>query len=239
MNNSLMLKNINFQPYSPLLDISPYCPNIGYTNVVSANGPCTVSTNFLDIDFSNKTYASTARPVRALTSDSTNLFYLGHNTTVGNNYGCRIQTDSAITLNYAKTTPMKPAACYIRTPVGATSQFCNGIIIIGINSANQTQTPLGMLVDITQAMLQSGVWIDFSEIENLDYYDQLQFSFHKPVSGSSSRTDGTAAPEIGSFKLYGYPKVWNQEICNKYNEHILSIYDYASTHDKASAGRMS
>jgi hypothetical protein len=64
-------------------------------------------------------------------------------------YGCRIQPDSTITFDYSKTSPMKPVAFYLRTPMTEVDQFCNNIIVTGISKERNTTTVLASYKNIT------------------------------------------------------------------------------------------
>lgn len=229
MNNSMKIKKYNFDKEAslPILDFSPYCPNAEYVAALA-----NTETDFLSINCTAPFSSTSIYPLRALTSESSNLFYLAHDTTLANDWAYGILEKNSISINY-KLCNIKPAALYIRTGITYLAYFCKEIDIYGIKE-DDTEEYLGGLTSITNAILFSGVWARFTseQMEAMSYYKGLRIYF-----GTANASNNNIM--ISQIKIYGKPDHWDKELSQQYSKHVLSNYEFAATHATASLGRMS
>lgn len=229
MSNSMKLKtyDISQEASLPLLDFSPYCPQSEYAAQVA-----NTETNFLSLSCTSPFSTTSIYPFRALTSDSSNLFYLAHDTTIANYWSYGILEKNSIIINY-KLCNIKPIALYIRTGMTYPGSFCKEIQIYGIKE-DDTEELLGELTAITQAILFSGVWAKFESpsIASQNYYKGLRIYF-----GTANASNNNVM--ISQIKIYGQPDRWDDALSEEYTQHVLSNYQFAATHAKASLGRLS
>lgn len=228
MSNSMKSRTYDYSKEAtlPLLDLSPYCPEASYSASLAST-----ETDFLSISCTQPFSSTTVYPMRALTSESSNLFYLAHDTTLNNDWGYGVLEKNSIIINY-KLCNIKPAALYIRTGITYPSYFCKEIEIYGIKE-DDTEDLLGSLTSITQVILFSGVWARFTpeQMEAMSYYKGLRIYL-----GTANASNNNVM--ISQIKIYGQPDHWDKKLSEKYSQHILSNYHFAVNHALASSGLM-
>lgn len=220
---SLLNKNHNpkEQPY-PLLDVSPYFPSSPYDATTAK-----AENDFMSISLSKYTTGSRNYPLRAINNESSNLMYLG-NTTLTTYDACLIKDKSTIEINW-KLTKMRPIAFCFR-PSSQLEYFPDFIKIFGYSTFGKIKkvSKIAQISAITAGIYESGIF-HINEMQP-KFFDGLKIQY-----GIGSK-DNTAS--IGTLKILAYPQDWNNEIQNSYNQHILSLFDYAAATTNPEKGQV-
>ena len=220
---SLLNKNHNpkEQPY-PLLDVSPYFPS-------APNDATTAKAenDFMSISLKKYTEGNRNYPLRAINSECSNLMYLGY-TTLTTYDACMINDNSTIQIDW-KLTKMRPVAFCFR-PSTSIERFPDSIRIFGYSTIGNIKkvSKIAQISAITQGIYESGIFY-INETQS-KFFDGLKIQY-----GTGSDYDSAS---IGTLKILAYPQDWNNEIQNSYNQHILSLFDYAAATTNPEKGQV-
>lgn len=231
MSNSILFEQqYNAHHILPIMDVSPSFPLSDRTSAVVD----TAEDDFMSIALSNKyTTGNSPYPLSALNSESSNLFYLGNNT-IGTMHGCHLIDDSYINIQY-KLTPIKPYAILIRTPQ-TLPRWVDKIIILGYklrpDGSEYGYATIGSIVGVSAAATQQSGIFYYAPDGGQDYYDGFRVYVGKDKNSSY------ASPAIGTFKILGQPREWNNQINTAYNTHLLNLFAYAGDNASAALGRI-